>query len=253
MKTRILATLMAVASSLGMVMGSAGVASADPGTAKPVTNGMAISFYEHEVGKYNCTLGPVGFDSAGRKVGITAGHCNTGEGRTRPPAPAGQEVPNGVYPIWDANDYAFGPIGYTRFVSGELGNYDYMVIEFVPNTELKSQGPKLRVDSIYRDASGNPALPPALFNSICKDGRTTNLTCGRIMTHQGGLLGTVATHEPGDSGGPAVLYPSTGSKWVGIVTRWNPFWGHVYTSAKSILNDLNPRGIAGSGFVPVNN
>ncbi|MFC7446981.1 hypothetical protein [Rhodococcus daqingensis] len=252
MKTRVLATLMALASSVGILVGTGGVASADPVATKDVTNGMALSFDGE--GIYNCTLGPVGFDSAGRKVGITAGHCNL-DPNNNPMAPVGEEVPNGVYPVWDANDYAFGPIGYTRFVSEDLPHNDYMVIEFVPNTSLKSQGPNLRVDSIYKNSSGNPSMPPSLFNSICKDGRTTGLTCGLITAHEGGLLATVALQKPGDSGGAAVLSPKTGTKWVGIVTRtgYIPFANHIYTSSAVILNDLNPRGIAGSGFTPVNN
>lgn len=249
MKTRVLATLMALASSLGLLVATGGAATADPVATKDVANGMAIDIISpNNTDRYNCTLGPVGFDSAGRKVGITAGHCNLGPNDI-PIAPQGVELPNGVYPVFDADDRGFGAIGYTRFVSAEQGYHDYMVIEFVSNTTLKSQGPNLRVDSTY------PGIPGSIFNSICKDGRTTNLTCGRIMVIDGGLLATQAAHNPGDSGGAAVLSPSTGTKWVGIVTRISfiPFAAYVYTSAYNILTDLNPRGVVGSGFVPVNN
>lgn len=249
MKTRVLATLMAVASSFGLLVATGGAATAEPVTTKDVANGMAIDIISpNNTDRYNCTLGPVGLDSAGRKVGITAGHCNL-DANDNPIAPQGVEVPNGTYAVYDADDRGFGPIGYTRFVSAEQTYHDYMVIEFVPNATPKSQGPNLRVDSIY------PGIPGSLFNSICKDGRTTNMTCGRIMAIDGGLLATQAGHNPGDSGGAAVLSPSTGTKWVGIVTRTSfiPFAAYVYTSSANILNDLNPRGVVGSGFVPVNN
>jgi hypothetical protein len=267
----------------------------------------------------SCTLGPVGTDAAGRKVGITAGHCAQTSWSTQWGAPLHPGPPRGVvvsdqdlakYPVYDKNatkwteqhpgTAAPDPIGWIRWVDGvtcnvptELGGdneicsdnpyqtdleslTDYMVIEFAPEVQLSSQivdknnnnvistvgGNKpFKVNSIYTDANGAPALP-GFPNYVELYGARTDRdpTLGVLTTPSSGIVTSVtngiiraaAGHNGGDSGGPVVV-KGTG-KWAGIVTaNLGGLVPWVNTSAKNILTDLNPRGIVGSGFTPINN
>lgn len=273
----------------------------------------------------SCTMGPVGTDSAGRKVGITAGHCRQPDWLTQWGAPLHPGPPRGVevsvqdrakYPVYDKNTVKWSqkvaadtgqpvvppnPIGWIRWVDndtcemGETGGddepcainptqtdmgslTDYMVIEFAPEVQLSSQvrnktlnpvmslaggGRPFKVNSINTNSNGTPALPAVLFNDVELYGARTDReptalvplspSSGIVTNVNNGIIRAAAGFEGGDSGGPVVLL-GTG-KWVGIVTATLggiiPPW--VNTSAKNILGDLNPRGIVGSGFTPVNN
>ncbi|MFI6429700.1 hypothetical protein [Rhodococcus oryzae] len=288
---------------------------------------------------FYCTLGAVGTDAAGRKIGITAGHCNeqrwvpdpdnpgqlkapgafldaTTRSPCDPPASAtcihypdypkysgaqpGVPITNNNHPVFDMNAVAWAkknnlpvnPIGWIRWVDPKgdaedlTATTDYMVIEFAPEVQLSSQvrnkdgnpvnsaaGGLFKVNSIYSDASGAPAIPPLsnLFpwgastwieNYGARSDRTPILQSaavnpGAIGIIDRGLLRTLAGNQAGDSGGPVVMR-GTG-KWVGItaasVKGINfPF---ITTSAKNILDDLNgtkvPAGTAGKGFTVTNN
>lgn len=135
-----------------------GTAGADPVTppTKVVSAGMRIKLQQ-----YSCTLGAVGTDSSGRKVGITAGHCNplpTDPAKDEVDddpvhAPKRKPVTSNKYPVEDWRDTSFGPIGWIRYVSADytdgnttnealayfINNIDYMVIEFADNVQLSSQ------------------------------------------------------------------------------------------------------------------
>lgn len=154
---------------------------------------------------------------------------------------------------------------------------DYMVIEFAPGVQLSSQvrdkdgnpvlstaggGKKFQVNSVY-GSSGAPALPTPFIDSVELFGawsaRVPYFAANAVApnwgmvtsVHRSGIFYSLAGFQHGDSGGPVVLR-GTG-KWVGIIgaTLGYGFW--VNTSAKNILNDLNPRGGTGSGFTPTNN
>ncbi|MGW6375906.1 hypothetical protein ACWFRB_07535 [Rhodococcus sp. NPDC055112] len=126
--------------------------------------------------------------------------------------------------------------------------------------------PWFKMNAIYSDAAGNPTVP-AIGQALCNAGSTTTqfyaqagdaktVQCGGIGYNGGGLLYTQAGVKGGDSGGPAFVQGQS-NKWAGIASwLWplgNIFYQHVYTSAKKILDDLNPRGITGSGFQITNN
>ncbi|PTR42798.1 hypothetical protein C8K38_11095 [Rhodococcus sp. OK611] len=130
--------------------------------AKTVSASMRLAFDDYKNWGGSCTLGAVGTDSAGRKVGITAGHCNPTHGTNHPlnlnkldehgfnPYPGVEkqtEVLDNNHPVWDWRDVAAGPIGWIRYVSNDdpddtkvnIGTLDYMVIEFANNVTLSSQ------------------------------------------------------------------------------------------------------------------
>lgn len=153
---------------------------------------------------------------------------------------------------------------------------DYMVIEFAPGVQLSSQvkdakgnnvqstwgGGPFKVNAINRDSSGAPALPWTFLDYVETFGANSSRETpsatpapsnGLVMSVSNGLIWSVAGFGHGDSGGPVTIRGT--NKWVGIITATipgkTPPW--VSTSAKNILNDLNPRGVTGSGFTITNN
>ncbi len=147
------------AAIIGLAISAAGVAAAangeDNGNWEPHNNldrvaypGMYIDntgdmspSYKNPTYTYAaCTLGAVGTDSAGRKIGITAGHCNPGykAGEAIPgfdevlkydSAPRGVEITDNKHPIFDRNAAKFvnkaslplvEPIGWIRWVDDDV-------------------------------------------------------------------------------------------------------------------------------------
>lgn len=173
-----------------------------------------------------CTVTTIGYDAAGRLVGLTAGHC----GET------GAAVVAEVDPD-------LGPVG--RFVHSDP-RLDYAVIQFDP----AKVAPLNRVGNATITAIGAPAQFPAI---VCKKGRTTGETCGVAW---GDVLAT--TQETwtqlcvleGDSGAPVLV----GTTLVGMV---NAYLGvgclgpEVGTTMAAITADLDARGGVGAGFRPL--
>ncbi|MFD4264478.1 DoxX family protein [Rhodococcus sp. NPDC058481] len=254
--------------------------------AKVVGPGTKITFDNYTEYGFWCTLGAVGTDSAGRKVGITAGHCNPKRhpdnqnndpdhtdadgNKTFTPIVGpekGIHTLTNEHRVWDHRNVGDGPIGHIRWVSkddtlppdgsaGTRGGYtDYMVIEFTPNvsftTEVKNAAGAVvfRQNSLHTNAAGAPTVPND-YQEICRYGATSdNYKCGFVTATRGGLIQSWAPMQGGDSGGPAILQGT--SKWTGIVTRLAiHFPPYVYTSAKNILGDLNgqPDDVTGKGF-----
>ncbi|WP_027503278.1 trypsin-like serine protease [Rhodococcus sp. UNC363MFTsu5.1] len=140
---------------------------------KVVAAGMRLAFDNNLEHPDMCTLGAVGTDSQGRKVGITAGHCNPWEPiRTiKGPLPRVRTLAN-THPVWDWRDMAAGPIGWIRWVSADqsecpagsglclnplIAGIDYMVIEFADTVALSSQ--VMTVPKYGPDANGVPFNP----------------------------------------------------------------------------------------------
>ncbi len=331
LRTRQLARLAAVvAATVGLVASAAGTAAAvgdgkDDGLWDPKASpsrtaypGMFLDFTGDAAFPANtCTMGVVGTDTAGRKIGITAGHCAKTTKLKYDPAPRGVEIPTNGHPVFDRNEVKYAqknqlplvePIGWIRWTNLDNSlntRTDYLVIEFAPDVQLTSQvydaagnpaksthsnGSDLKVNSVYKDASGQPALPPqgGLLPSSYKyiehygamsarepgwvpsiiDGLSVGeatapnegtVTLANATT---GMFRAAAPFQGGDSGGPAVIR-GTG-QWVGIITASSPAaidyatpigpW--IFTSAKNILNDLNAPNSGrtfGVGFTPTNN
>lgn len=156
----------AVAMAFTLATGTAG---ADPVTpTKVVAPGMRLEF---QPGK--CTLGAVGTDAGGRKVGITAGHCNPWKKAGAVAEATHTTTNNDGQAVWDWRDMESGPIGWIRYISAdgrptaawpaEPGGeaniqktlpLDYMVIEFAPHIQLSSQ--VMTAPTYEFDANGQP-------------------------------------------------------------------------------------------------
>ncbi|RVW06886.1 hypothetical protein EGT67_24835 [Prescottella agglutinans] len=275
-----------------------------------------------------CTLGAVGTDAAGRKVGITAGHCNPWKVADAVAEATHTTTNNNGQAVFDWRDMDSGPIGWIRYVSADgrptaqwpavdpvtgeasiqkTAPLDYMVIEFAPHVQLSSQvmtAPTYAVeadgvtpfstDPLTPSKTHGPVVTPSepwfkintivkgLFGQVVAPGTGAQLCqagsytvqanaqagqpkselnrCGTVTHELSGLVYSSVKNRGGDSGGPLVgkFEPN---KWAGIVTGQgeialgpiNLGWSYWYNSAKLILDDLNPRGITGSGFQITNN
>ncbi|MFE3542001.1 serine protease [Nocardia sp. NPDC059177] len=213
----------AFAVTLGAVLlgTGAGAAQAQPGP--PVLGGGSGIVIDD---MFECTLTTVGYDGAGRLIGLTAGHCgDTG-------ASVAAEI-----------DRGYGEVG--RFVHTNP-DLDYAVIEFTPGRII----PVNRIGNVTITGLGGPAQFPTI---VCKEGRTTGNTCGitwgDIFQTKMETWSQMCVIE-GDSGAPVVV----GSTLVGMVNAYLAvacFGPEVGTNMSAIMDDINARGGPGAGYQPV--
>ncbi|SFG21080.1 hypothetical protein SAMN05660282_00294 [Corynebacterium spheniscorum] len=181
--------------------------------------------------KMICTLGVAGYDSAGRKIGITAGHCG---------APGDMVV--------SADSWKLGPSG--TVVYSHPGN-DYSVIEFGSNAQISRSYNGVTINEL-----GGVA---ATGEMLCKMGVATGYTCGVNWQQQGRMITSQVCATAGDSGGPLLA----GDRMVGMVSRGilpfyelachTPLQGPLFmptvgTSVEDVLADLDANGGVGAGF-----
>ena len=178
-----------------------------------------------------CTIGVVGTDAEGRKVGITAGHCGD----------PGEKV-------WSADSWQVGASG-TVVTSNKL--HDYSVVELGSNTQITRSYNGVTVNSI-----GGPARPGDI---LCKQGVATGHTCGNVWTSDAEIHISQLCAMVGDSGAPVMA----GDRMVGLISggvlsdqRFScrtPLQGQLFmptvsTSMDTVLQDLDARGGVGAGF-----
>ncbi|MDQ1203585.1 serine protease [Rhodococcus sp. SORGH_AS_0303] len=169
-----------------------------------------------------CSLTVIGADTAGRTIGLTAGHC----GRV------GDTVAS-------ESDSAAGDVG---SVVAVLPAYDTAIIEF----DAERVAPVASVGSTTITAVGDPAR---LAETVCKQGRTTGATCG---VSYGDVLNSQQVFaqvcvNAGDSGAPVVR----GASVVGMVNAYlvAPCIGPaVVTDLVSILRAIDESGGPGAGL-----
>ncbi|EOM75307.1 serine protease [Rhodococcus rhodnii] len=172
-----------------------------------------------------CSITTIGNDSAGRLVGLTAGHCG--------------DVGSTVAPEYKMDS---GVVG--RFVAVD-NTLDYAVIEF----DRAKVAPVNRVGNVTITQVGDPAQFPQIG---CKEGRTTGNTCGVVW---GDVLQTQETWTQacvieGDSGAPLVV----GTTLVAMVNAYLlvPCIGpEVGTNMNLVMDAIDASGGPGSGFRPI--
>ncbi|MFI2285477.1 serine protease [Nocardia beijingensis] len=213
----------AAALACGPVSVGAGTAAGVPQLPPPPMGGGSGIAIDDEA---ECTLTTIGYDAAGRLVGLTAGHC--GE--------PGARVTSVTYP-------SYGVLGRFVYADHEL---DYAVIDF----DATRVAPARDVGGFRIENLGAPAQFPDI---VCKKGRTTGQTCGVAW---GDMMGdsrdtwTQMCVLKGDSGAPVVI----GSTLVGMV---NAYLGmgclgpEVGTDINAILTDIDARNDIGAGFRPI--
>ena len=214
-----LATIVVGVAAVATLLG-ANTAVAAPGT--PVLGGGSGIIVDDA---FECTLTTIGYDGAGRLVGLTAGHCG-GAGAA----------------VKAESNTKFGVIGRFAYSSKDL---DYAVIEF-------DAARVIPVNRIGNTTITNIGNPPGFLNLICKEGRTTGNTCGLAYgdVFQSNETWSQMCVIEGDSGGPVVM----GSTLVAMVNAYllAPCIGpEVGTNINAIFGDINARGGVGTGFRPI--
>lgn len=171
-----------------------------------------------------CSFAAVGYDAAGRLVGLTAGHCVLRPG----------------LPVTLIGNPGAGPVGTTA--SGHWGP-DYGVIELDASKVIPvpSAG-GVTVTSIGGASPGQ---------AVCKSGAATGTTCGTVLEVRPDTDILTATPTLWADSGSALV---SGTTLVGIASHADSvpvISPTAYASASASVADLNARGGVGAGFVPV--
>lgn len=205
---------------------SPGIPQAQRAAAPNVLAGPSMPIY---VGNNICTLAVVGYDKAGNKVGITAGHCG------KPGAP-----------VTSMDSERAGQIGTVV----RNGYPDYAVIKFNNKVRLTRS-----YNNVHLNALGGPT--PGSLQQMCKTGVATGTSCGPMLAISGPFLVSHLCGSVGDSGAPIYV----GNRLIGIINGGvanlpsctTPLQGpfHAPTAGAAwivIAADLNAAGGVGAGF-----
>jgi streptogrisin C len=145
-----------------------------------------------------CSLGVNALDSSGRRHILTAGHCTEFGG------------------TWRGTGGTIGPVVKTSFPGDDFGAI---------RVSSKSAVRSARIDR-YNGGGFVTINGPGTVRAgraVCRSGATTGWRCGTVLAVNqtvnygggvvvGGLTQTTACAEPGDSGGPFVTNPGSGSR-----------------------------------------
>ena len=193
-------------------------------------------------GSAACTLAVAGYDKAGRLIGLTAGHCGN----------VGSKVA--------LESRRSGVVGMIVVKNKQV---DYSVINF-------NKAAVRPVRTVGRATVTGIGQHPAAGQRVCKSGRTTGYSCGRVMENSARSYETLnyVCAAPGDSGGPVIA----NGKLVGILTGGAgvaiPFTNAglivecmhpaipiyspmIATKVSVVLDQLNYYRTYGAGFRPV--
>jgi hypothetical protein len=195
-----------------------------------------------------CTMTTVGRDRSGNLIGLTNAHCfydNAGHQWLGDKVYRDESTPGtSLQPSQSANpDLETGVIGTVAYISG--GNpivpgpngvgLDYAVIR-LDETKV---APTPTVGDVTISRIGATPGPGTV---MCKQGRSSGLTCGMKLLDIGDYFTHTIWEVGGDSGSPVTVGQTlVGNQWVAGGS----------TSMIAILNDLNTRGGLGAGFTPI--
>ena len=141
-----------------------------------------------------CTLGVVALNSAGQKIGVTAGHCGN----------AGEMVAARAIGVSNAL-VEIGKVA--RSTSPQIVKQngepnvadptapDWATISFLPTVPVSVTGPGVAPSSVGRAKVGDP---------VCSVGRTSGKRCGTVIDVVGNRIQTNVPRRPGDSGSPLI-------------------------------------------------
>lgn len=183
-----------------------------------------------------CTLGAVGYDGAGNRVAITAGHCS--EGATtgwKALTTGGQEI--GTY-VTSKKEYVVGIF--------EEGKFDYAFILLNDNVVF--------ADDPATPPNPTSAIAPTSGERLCKFGHAPLFPgerCGRQLGNYNTVdFNALIASFFGDSGGP-VYRENDKTKLVGIISRPYNLNSVVVQRVDSASADALADGTIGGGFYPV--
>lgn len=187
------------------VVGAAVGLSAHAATASATTTLSPGSMIRGAFVEWGCTISAVGTLPDGSKAAMTAGHC-FGDTDTK-------------QGYWNATAYGnylntakLGTVQYTSWTGIDTGKADYAIIKLFPGVHINGLG--------HTEGSAK------LGDSVCKQGRVTGRTCGKVTSVNAQSVEATPYVIVGDSGSP--LYGSDG-KLIGQLSRmrpdgvWKPF------------------------------
>lgn len=179
------------------------------------------------IGDRMCTLAASGYDAAGRKVGITAGHCGG----------FGAQVYSADSP----------EVGVAGVITQSAPNLDFALITFNEKAQLTRSYGGVTINAV----GGSPVVG----QQVCKKGVATGFTCGTAWD----TYNSQVCAMQGDSGGPLLA----GDRLLGVISGGNPIapvpacntpWqGPIHMPTVSapidaILQQLDAMGGPGAGF-----
>jgi hypothetical protein len=186
----------------------------------------------------SCTLTTIGHDGSGALVGFTAGSCG------------GTDAP-----VTAEASQASGPVGTDAFSAGGKDTLDYAVIKFNP-------GKVVPINNFDGFAINGIGPDPALGQPECIQGAATGQACGSVnvtaINRPSSVIAELPTGnaQPGDEGAPVTV----DGQLVGLFrsgsdifhpTTFRSASRFVFTLFSAILNDVNAKGVQGTGFTPI--
>jgi hypothetical protein len=184
-----------------------------------------------------CTLTAVGHDSAGRLLGLAAGHCIPPNSNSDVKS-AGIDGNGPVIGHWITAPTGF-PTIYTN--SPQDLSHDGAFFEINSGLTVSNQLPNgTHVNSI--------GSAPVLLQHMCKFGQVTQETCGWV-NFTGSPFGATAPIMPGDSGGPAYNASGPNQANVGLIGVTSAQFPTRFSAIQNILADAATQGI--TGFTPL--
>ncbi|MFE3796238.1 S1 family peptidase [Nocardia tengchongensis] len=229
-----LTTGLITAAIAAATLSGAGAATAD--VMVPLGGGSGIVLSNRAI----CSLTTIGYDNAGRLVGLTAGHC----------APEGTRVAAEI----NRGAGAIGTVAY----SDNGRDLDYAVIEFDPARVVPTR-------TVGGTTIAGTAPAPGMGSQVCVNGRSTGYNCSiNWGPFEDVSLSQVCSNH-GDSGGPV----TAGDRLIGMLQGGivgydnipldfpctnpaNPLHSPTfYRPIDDILTDINVAGRTGAGYHPV--
>lgn len=194
-----------------------------------------------------CTLAAVGEDDLGNLVALTAGHCMKAPGDPLYLYGQPETGPLGHWVTYNVAWWTDYSTNGDKFPFDSSVDYSVILLDRSKVNPVSTTPNGLSIDTIG-------PRPRQLFDVVCKDGQTTNVTCGRLIEPYTTDDNTIRTWQYvwfGDSGGPLVL----GDGLVGIVSAINPIrltGPFQFTGIHGVLDDIASQGptTVGIGFEP---
>ena len=239
----------AVAMSLAVMTAAVPVAGAQEDNRVVLRPGDGISYSSADPAPGWCSIAAIGRDNQSRLVALTAGHCeqagtaNVYKVGAQSAGPIGKE----------SNVFSAGSTDFFGFPTDAKADYSVLVLDETKvrgsnTSEIDAEGQSVTISGIKtftKNGSQN-------IGAVCSAGFTTKIHCSN--SNQGvivdnNLLQAYPSVQNGDSGGALV---DANGQLVGITVGYRPAWPpNTWQRMDKVAADLNAKGGAGAGFIPI--
>lgn len=252
---RFLAALAAgVAVTVGMAP-AAGAVEEPIDTRVVLRPGDGITFSTADVSQTGwCSIAAAGRDSAGRLIGITAGHCvdNQHVGpNNKPVYKVGEQsvVIGRTTPVFVGGSLDW----FGLFVTNAKPDYAALVLDetkvrYEPTSAVDAEGQSVTITG----TRGFTTTGNGNIGSVCSAGHTTKIHCSSDLDGilvRSNLINAYPRNEQGDSGG--ALVDNTG-KLLGVLTgKTADYPPNASTRIDVIIADMDAKASYGAGWTPI--